>query len=288
MTSELRQRHQATSGQPSKSSDDSNNNNNNNENYSLDSSNRTSSLTELPLLQENGERATENTGILSSNNNRKKNGNDSEDMDGSLMNDSTTRCFNVPNTSSGCLTASEDGGGRGGTSTSGKNNNNNDITSQVQVAKAEGKKRKIVTRVVSGALMIALFLGLVYMGHLYICLLVAMVELLLVSIFFFCILMLFCESWSILIFLLFVPFHSIRTLNKTNRSFVNLSRSGTVLIFIPFKILFPFSERHSGCGSPWPFFIPEYQRLHCRAKVPGESAGRLRQSKQNATRKNRN
>jgi hypothetical protein len=48
------------------------------------------------------------------------------------------------------------------------------------VAKSEGKVRKILTRAISGALMIGLFLGMMYMGHLYICLLVALVELLLV------------------------------------------------------------------------------------------------------------
>ncbi|CAB9501589.1 Phosphatidate cytidylyltransferase 1 [Seminavis robusta] len=50
---------------------------------------------------------------------------------------------------------------------------------QQQVAKSEGKKRKIAVRIISSVLMIAVFLGLMNMGHLYICILVALVELLL-------------------------------------------------------------------------------------------------------------
>jgi len=48
-----------------------------------------------------------------------------------------------------------------------------------EVAKDESKLKKILVRVSSGALMIALFLGCLYMGHVYICGLVALVELLL-------------------------------------------------------------------------------------------------------------
>lgn len=49
------------------------------------------------------------------------------------------------------------------------------------VAKDEGRKRKIMVRIISGALMIGIFLSCTYMGHLYVCGLVALVELLLVS-----------------------------------------------------------------------------------------------------------
>ena len=61
-------------------------------------------------------------------------------------------------------------------STSASNNQ-----SQQQVQKAESRLRKIVTRALSGAGLIGLFVGTTYAGHLYICLLVALVELLLVS-----------------------------------------------------------------------------------------------------------
>jgi phosphatidate cytidylyltransferase len=47
------------------------------------------------------------------------------------------------------------------------------------VAKDENRTRKIVVRVLSGALMIGIFLSCLYMGHVYICFLVAFVELLL-------------------------------------------------------------------------------------------------------------
>lgn len=150
MTSELRQRHQATtqSSESTASGD---------EDYNSSTANRSrnESVTELPVLQENGERATERTEIPS------PRGFGSSTFGGGDSDVSSSTPLTQP---------------EGGDSTPGKGNR-----SQAQVAKAEGKKTKIVTRVVSGALMIAIFLGLVYMGHLYICLLVAMVELLLVS-----------------------------------------------------------------------------------------------------------
>ncbi len=53
--------------------------------------------------------------------------------------------------------------------------------SATPVAKDEGRKRKILVRILSGAMMIGIFLSCTYMGHLYVCGLVALVELLLVS-----------------------------------------------------------------------------------------------------------
>jgi hypothetical protein len=109
---------------------------------------RGESLTELPVLQANGQPATERTSIPASSSKMNWSRSDSGIMDTSVN----------------------------GTTT---DNNNNNQT-QSQVAKAEGKKRKIAVRVISSVLMIGTFLGLMYMGHAYICLLVALVELLLV------------------------------------------------------------------------------------------------------------
>ena len=48
-----------------------------------------------------------------------------------------------------------------------------------QVAKDESKARKILVRVISGAGLLGFFSGCLYMGHVYVCLLVAVVEILL-------------------------------------------------------------------------------------------------------------
>ena len=48
-----------------------------------------------------------------------------------------------------------------------------------QVAKDESKTRKIMIRILSGAFLLGIFTGSIYMGHLYVCLLVAFVEILL-------------------------------------------------------------------------------------------------------------
>lgn len=105
---------------------------------------RKESLTELPVLQANGQPAMERTEIPSP----------------------------------------KDGGGRGVVRMdSDMSNRSHPLLkgnqTQAQVAKSEGKKRKIAIRVISSVLMIASFLGILYMGHLYICLLVALVEMLL-------------------------------------------------------------------------------------------------------------
>ena len=122
---------------------------------------RKETFTELPVLQENGQPATETTEIptktTSSHEVLQRSGTASSSGSGSVI--------------SNCETPA-------GSSTTGNK-------TQAQVAKAEGKVRRIATRVTSGALMIALFLGLVYMGHLYICMLVALTELLLVRTFVF-------------------------------------------------------------------------------------------------------
>lgn len=47
------------------------------------------------------------------------------------------------------------------------------------VKKDENRLRKVLVRVISGALMIGFFMGCLYMGHIYICALVALIELLL-------------------------------------------------------------------------------------------------------------
>ena len=129
---------------------------------------RGESLTELPVMQANGQPATEVTTIPS---NRGPLSHKDSGMDSSLH--------------------SMEGRGKNG---SGSGNQ-----SQTQVAKAEGKKRKIAIRVISSVLMIGTFLGLTYMGHVYICLLVALVELLLVSSCYLLILL----WWSVLTLLTF-------------------------------------------------------------------------------------
>ena len=48
-----------------------------------------------------------------------------------------------------------------------------------QVAKDESKTRKIMIRILSGAFLLGVFTGSLFMGHLYVCLLVAFVEILL-------------------------------------------------------------------------------------------------------------
>ncbi|CAB9507749.1 Phosphatidate cytidylyltransferase 2 [Seminavis robusta] len=104
---------------------------------------RHESVTELPALQENGEPAMERTQMPL----RARSSSDDGKMEDSSRHNAT-----------GDLTNAK---------------------AQQQVAKSEGKKRKIVVRIVSSLLMITTFLGLMYMGHVYICMLVALVELLL-------------------------------------------------------------------------------------------------------------
>ena len=48
-----------------------------------------------------------------------------------------------------------------------------------EVKKAESKLKKILTRTFFGALMIGVFAGLIYAGHLYVCLLVLLIQVLL-------------------------------------------------------------------------------------------------------------
>ena len=48
-----------------------------------------------------------------------------------------------------------------------------------EVARDESRARKIWVRVLSGGLMISVFAGCVYMGHLYVCMIVALSEFLL-------------------------------------------------------------------------------------------------------------
>ena len=62
--------------------------------------------------------------------------------------------------------------------TNGNNNNRNPMTG-AQVQKDERRSRKILVRVVFGACMFGYFAGSVYLGHLYICLTVALIEMLL-------------------------------------------------------------------------------------------------------------
>ena len=131
---ELRQRHQATTSAASENED------------SIRP--RKLSLTELPVLQANGQPAMEQTEIPTPKTLLKG--------DSSCMDDKSDRSYG----SSRLPTGNQ---------------------SQTQVAKSEGKKRKIAVRVVSSVLMIGTFLGLMYMGHVYICVLVALVEMLLVS-----------------------------------------------------------------------------------------------------------
>lgn len=138
--SELRQRHQATSSS-TQTQDQAGESNF--EDGSAPPA-REKSVTELPIFQENGQPATESTEIPAS-----------TDTTADNMNSDASMNESQHQISSGS-----------------KN--------QAQVAKAEGKIRKIATRSMSGALMIGLFLGLVYMGHLYVSALVAMVEVLLV------------------------------------------------------------------------------------------------------------
>ena len=45
-----------------------------------------------------------------------------------------------------------------------------------EVKKAESKLQKILTRTFFGALMIGVFVALIYAGHLYVCLLVALIQ----------------------------------------------------------------------------------------------------------------
>jgi hypothetical protein len=110
---------------------------------------RKETVTELPVLQENGQPATETTQIPTKNSN----------MSSSLS------------SSGGNSSSDGDPGMR----------THHQQQQLHQLAKAEGKVRKIAIRVTSGALMIGIFLGAMYMGHLYICLLVALTELALVS-----------------------------------------------------------------------------------------------------------
>lgn len=133
---------------------------------------RNESVTELPALQENGERATERTEIPSPRPPKSGAEGGAAAHLGAFESDLSSDLYQREQSQA------EQAEGDNSSSSNDKNEGKN--KSQQQVAKAEGKKGKIVTRVVSGALMIALFLGLMYMGHLYICLLVAMVEILLV------------------------------------------------------------------------------------------------------------
>ena len=134
MASELRQRHQATTQSTSDRTQED------------DPRHRRESLTELPVLEDDGQPATERTFIPTR----------------------STSAFSDSGIDSS--TASTE------TATEGHRNQ-----SQSQVAKSEGKKRKIAIRVLSSVLMIGTFLGLMCLGHAYICILVALVELLLVS-----------------------------------------------------------------------------------------------------------
>lgn len=114
------------------------------------------SVTELPVMQENGQPAMETTDTP-----RIRSYHTSSSTDSSTMPATQDRPDTVNRNSS---TASNSSTGQ-----------------QESVAKAESKVKKIMTRAISGALIIGIFVGLVYMGHLYVCLLVALVELLLVS-----------------------------------------------------------------------------------------------------------
>jgi hypothetical protein len=136
MTSELRQRHQATTTNQQSTSDE------------RPPRQRLQSETELPVLQANGQPATERTQIPSPSN----------------VVTLTTMTMDPTMDSSSATATNQPTGNQ----------------TQSQVAKAEGKKRKIAIRVVSSVLMIGTFLGLMYMGHAYICWLIALVELLLV------------------------------------------------------------------------------------------------------------
>ncbi len=55
-------------------------------------------------------------------------------------------------------------------------------TPDIKVAKDENRVRKIFTRVFSGVAILLFFLLMVYLGHIYICFLIFLVECLLVSI----------------------------------------------------------------------------------------------------------
>ena len=55
-------------------------------------------------------------------------------------------------------------------------------TPEIKVAKDENKVRKILTRVLSGVAILLCFLLIVYLGHLYICFMIFLVECLLVSV----------------------------------------------------------------------------------------------------------
>jgi len=154
-------RHQAAAQSSSDTFDgeDSSSSMNHNPQYTGNTNrSRNESITELPALQENGERATERTEIPSSPVVQLKplGGTSDEDASGG------------------------GGGGEGAEDATSNTTSEQSSSASTQVAKAEGKKTKIVTRVVSGAMMIATFLGLMYMGHLYICLLIALVECMLV------------------------------------------------------------------------------------------------------------
>lgn len=176
---QLRQRHQAKS-QSSGGDEDGNANNGNN----FANRSRNESVTELPCFQENGERATERTEIPSP---RNFNDNNDNDHDNNATGAAAVRFSRLDSSdaypSSDRISSQAEGEEEDNDSDqalqSSNSNSNSKNKSQGQVAKAEGKKGKIVTRVVSGAAMIAFFLGMTYMGHTYICLLVAMVELLL-------------------------------------------------------------------------------------------------------------
>lgn len=56
----------------------------------------------------------------------------------------------------------------------------NSTIARAKVAKSEGKKKTIVSRSISSFMMITPFMFLLYAGHLYLCLFVAMLELMLV------------------------------------------------------------------------------------------------------------
>lgn len=195
-SSELRQRHQATA-QHSKSTsfgstgtassvgsaagDSLEEDSNRNANRS-----RNETVTELPILQENGQPATERTEIPSSPREEEEVRSSGVRLTNFLQDAGAATTAGEPisrRTTSAFGSAIGTDSGMDTSVTSivdGGSNGSSGNKSQSQVAKAEGKKRKILTRAVSGAMMIGTFLGLMYLGHLYICLLVALVELLLV------------------------------------------------------------------------------------------------------------